>query len=150
MCTHKISLTGLEWLFGELWSIIQVVVAVKISASQRLGSIYGESMLYNYKLYLQCFISLTWIKQWGGGGGKATEGPMLCIYMAMRLQLDRLWVLRTSKRGWGFGGLCRNIAEDELASHYRWNRQLHQWWTGLFMDQNSVTEFLMGIHYWIQ
>ena len=23
------------------------------------------------------------------------------------------------KRGWGFGGLCRNIAEDELASHYR-------------------------------
>ena len=54
-----------------------------------------------------------------GGGGKATEGPMLCRYMAMRLQLDRLWVLRTSKRGWGFGGLCRNIAEDELASHYR-------------------------------
>ena len=64
------------------------------------------------------FYQLNMDKAVGGGGGKATEGPMLCMYMAMRLQLDRLWVLRTSKRGWGFGGLCRNIAEDELASHY--------------------------------
>ena len=30
-------------------------------------------MLYNYKLYLQCLISLTWL-------GVAVEGPILNVY----------------------------------------------------------------------
>ena len=53
-----------------------------------------------------------------GGGGLGGLQSAICMYTAMRLQLDRLWVLRTGKRGWGFGGLCRNIAEDELGSQY--------------------------------
>ena len=34
---------------------------------------------------------------------------MLCMYMAMRLQLDRLWVLRTGKRRWGGLVICGEI-----------------------------------------
>ena len=76
-------------------------------SSIRVGCIYGETMLYNCKVYLQSLISLTRI-------GVAIQGPMLyaCIYTAMCLQMDKLWVLQVK------GGFCRNIAEGELGSHY--------------------------------
>ena len=48
-------------------------------------------MLYNYQLYLQYQLNMD------RGGYRGTYG--ICIYMAIRLQLDRLWVLRTGKRG---------------------------------------------------
>ena len=51
-------------------------------------------------------------------GGRATEGPMLyvCTQLCSFSWTGYGFYVQV-KEGGGFGGLCRNIAEDELASH---------------------------------
>ena len=69
-----------------------------------------------YAIKLPTVFAMSYQLNMDRGGYRGTYA--ICIYMAMPLQLDRLWVLRTGKMGRGeFGGLCRNIAEDELDSH---------------------------------
>ena len=51
----------------------------------------------------------------GKGGGRATEGPML--YVCTRLCSFNWTGYEFYIQEKGVGGLCRNTAEDELASH---------------------------------
>ena len=84
-------------------------------SSTRAGYIYGESMLYNYKLYLQCFISLTWIRR-----GRLGLQRDLCYMYVHGYAATAGQVMGSTVKwepGRGGGSVCINVAEDELGSH---------------------------------